>query len=318
MMKRKDCISLIDWSCNEIQEVMVMTKYLKEKQKAYKKYHPLSGKTLGMIFEKKSTRTRVSFEVGMYQLGGYALYLNAQDTQIGRGETISDTARTLSRFLDGIVIRTYAHSNVIELAKHADIPVINGLSDLVHPCQVLSDLYTMIERFKINPKKDNKKFFNNLKIAYIGDGNNVSNSLVILAGKCGINLAVATPAGYGPNTDIVGNASKEAVQHGGSVIITNDPITAVKDADVVYTDVWVSMGKEGGQSDKKSIFLPFQINSKLISNAKKNCAVMHCLPAHRGEEITDDVMDGSQSIVFDQAENRLHVQKAIMTKLMGR
>lgn len=265
--------------------------------------------TLAMIFQKPSTRTRVSFEAGMYQLGGYALFLSAQDLQLRRGETIKDTAKTLSRYVDGIMIRTYDHQDVEDLAKYGTIPVINGLSDLLHPCQVLSDLYTL---------KEKKGRLKKLKVAYVGDGNNVANSWCYGAAKMGIELFLACPSRHQPNEEVVRRASGEAMISGAKINILEDPSEAVKDADVIYTDVWASMGKEEEAAERRSIFYPYQVNEELIAKAKKDCIVMHCLPAHRGEEITDGVMDGPHSVVFDQAENRLHVQKAILVLLLSK
>lgn len=307
-MKHKDLISIADLTPKEINQIFKLTKKLKKLRKKRKEHLLLLDKTLAMIFQKPSTRTRVSFEAGMYQLGGYALFLSAQDLQLRRGETIKDTALTLSRYVDGIMIRTYDHQDVEDLAKYATIPIINGLSNLLHPCQVLSDLYTIREK---------KGRLKKLKVAYVGDGNNVANSWCYGAAKMGIELSLACPARYQPNETVVRRASGEAMISGAKINILQDPSEAVKDADVIYTDVWASMGKEEEAAERRSIFYPYQVNEELVSKAKKDCIVMHCLPAHRGEEITDGVMDGPHSVVFDQAENRLHVQKAILVLLMG-
>jgi ornithine carbamoyltransferase len=261
-----------------------------------------------MIFEKSSTRTRVSFEVGMYQLGGQALFLSSQDLQMGRGEPISDTARTLSRYLDGIMIRTFAQETIEELARFATIPVINGLTDLHHPCQALADLLTVREK---------RKKLKGLTFAYIGDGNNVANSLLQACMLVGANFSIASPAGYALDNAILNDAKKTARQTGAVVNTTNNPRLAVRDADVVYTDVWASMGQEAEHAKRLRAFRGFQVDGRLMRNAAKNALVMHCLPAHRGEEIAADVIDGPQSVVFDQAENRLHVQKAVLEMLMG-
>jgi ornithine carbamoyltransferase len=260
-----------------------------------------------MVFEKPSTRTRVSFEVGIYQLGGVGLYLSGSDLQIGRGETLADTARVLSRYVDAIAARLHTHADVVELARHATIPVLNGLSDLLHPCQALADYFTLLEK-----KQDLK----GRKIGYVGDGNNMCHSLLYGANKFGIDIAVATPKGYEPKAIIVKSANREAKQSGSSIIVTHEPAAAVEGADAVYTDVWVSMGQEAEADKKKVAFKPYQVNANLMANAKPDAVFMHCLPAHREEEVTSEVLDGPQSIVLDQAENRLHVQKALMVLLM--
>ncbi len=267
-------------------------------------YQPLKGKTLGMIFDKSSTRTRLSFEVGMYQLGGLALFLSSRDTQIGRGETVADTARIMSRYLDGIMIRTYAQETVENFARYATIPVINGLTDLLHPCQILSDIFTIIEK---------KGSYEGMKIAYVGDGNNIANSWINAAAKLPFHLAIACPEGYDPDPEILARSMKESAL---GVSFYREPSEAVMNADVIYTDVWASMGQEEEHAVRAGIFRNYQINQTLVERAKKNVMVMHCLPAHREEEISSEVLDGEHSIVFDQAENRLHVQKAIMEMLM--
>lgn len=269
----------------------------------------LAGRTLAMIFEKPSTRTRVSFEVGMFQLGGHALYLGAGDLQLGRGETISDTAKTLSRYLNGVMIRTFRHQDVVDLAAHASIPVINGLTDLSHPCQILGDVYTIAERLKLDPAKPRMK---GVRIVFLGDGNNVANSWVEAAAKLDFSFTICPPSGYEPNKEIWAASERE----GAKISIERDPSKAVGGADIIYTDVWASMGQEQEREKRLKIFAPFQLNERLMSKAKRGAKVMHCLPAHRGEEATDEVLDGPGSIIFDQAENRLHVQKGVMALLM--
>lgn len=306
-LKGRDFIALVDYKPEEVRYLIELAIALKQKQKAGEIYHPLQGKTLGMIFEKSSTRTRVSFEVGMYQLGGHALFLSRNDLQIGRGETVWDTAQTLSRYLDGIMIRTYAHRTVIELARGATVPVINGLTDLSHPCQALADYQTVLEH---------KGRLEGLKIAYIGDGNNMVHSLLMGAAKLGMNMSVATPEGYEPDEDIIRQTRDNAAETGSQIHICRDPKEAVADADIVYTDVWASMGFEAEQKDREIAFANYQVNEELMKYAKKDYLFMHCLPAHRGEEVSEGVIDGKHSIIFDQAENRLHAQKAIMAAIM--
>ena len=262
-----------------------------------------------MIFQKSSTRTRVSFEVGMYQLGGSALFLSANDLQIGRGEPVRDTARVMSRYVDGIMIRTFSHAEVEELAHYSTIPIINGLTDLLHPCQALADLFTV---------REHKGDLKGLKMAYIGDGNNMVNALLHGCAKVGMHITVATPAGYAPNKQIIAEAQEAAALSGSKITITNSPLEAAAGADVLYTDVWASMGQEAEQMARQRAFADFQINSAALQVANHDAIVMHCLPAHRGEEITNEVMEGPQSVVFDEAENRLHVQKAIMALLMNK
>ncbi len=281
------------------------TARLKKLLRDGKAYKPLRQKTLGMIFDKHSTRTRVSFEVGMYQLGGQALFLSGRDTQIGRGETIADTARIMSRYVDGVMIRTYSQQSVEEFARFSTVPVINALTDLLHPCQILSDLFTITEKLGV---------YEGLKIAYVGDGNNVANSWIIAASHLPFHLDLACPEGYDPDQTILAKARQEAPV---GIEIHRDPLKAVRDADVVYTDVWVSMGQEEEREVKMKRFRGYQVNRKLIKEAKKTAIVMHCLPAHRGEEITAEIIDGPRSVVFDQAENRLHAQKALLELLLG-
>lgn len=307
-LKGKDFLSIHDLSVDEIYQILDFTKILKAKQKAGEPHQLLKGKTLGMIFQKSSTRTRVSFEVGMYQLGGSALFLSSNDLQIGRGEPVKDTGRVLSRYLDGIMIRTFSHLEVEELAEYSSIPVINALTDLLHPCQAMADIFTAIEY-----KGDLK----GRKLCYIGDGNNMVNSLLHICAKVGMDISVATPPNYAPDATIVEQAVAAAKTSGSKISILDDPFAAAQDADVLYTDVWASMGKEGEQAIRKQAFAGFQINSTIMQVAKKDAIVMHCLPAHRGEEITEDVLEGPNSVVFVEAENRLHVQKAIMALLMA-
>jgi ornithine carbamoyltransferase len=309
LLKGKDLLSLYDLSNLEIEEILNKCETLKTMHKLGADYQPLKGKTLGMIFEKSSTRTRVSFEVAMWQLGGHALFLSNRDIQIGRGETIPDTARVLSRYLDGIMIRAYSHDDVKLLAKYADIPVINGLTDYTHPCQVLADLFTIQEK---------KKKLSGLKLAFIGDGkNNMANSLIFGCSKVGMDIAVASPEEFLPDKEVVNKAKADAVMNGSKIILTDDVFEAAKDADVLYTDVWTSMGQEEETEYRKKVFAGYQINQELLSVADENVIVMHCLPAHRGEEITEEVIEGEHSVVFDEAENRLHVQKAILSLVMG-
>jgi ornithine carbamoyltransferase len=273
------------------------------------RYQPLLGTTVGLLFEKPSTRTRVSFETGIHQLGGHSLFLSLADIQLSRGETVPDTAKVLSRYLDALVVRTFDHAIVEAWARHATIPVINGLTDLCHPCQALSDLLTIRER---------KGRLKGLKLAYVGDGNNVANSLVEAAAKTGMAISVGCPGGYEPDQGILDLARREAAETGGTVEITENPHVAVKDADVVYTDVWVSMGQEGQEARRLDALAPYQLNERLLKDAKPEAIVMHCLPAHRGQEITAGVIDGPQSVILDQAENRLHMQKAILLELLSR
>ncbi len=309
MLKGKDMLSIHDLSVDEVEEILALAAELKAKQKAGIRHHLLEGKTLGMIFEKSSTRTRVSFEVGMYQLGGQALFLSNRDLQLGRGEPIKDTARVLSRYLDGIMIRTYGHDRVMELAEYADIPVINALTDLLHPCQVLTDLLTIREHKGKNLK--------GLKMAYVGDGNNMTNSYMYGCAKAGMEFVAATPKAYQPDAEVTRLAKEDAKFTGASITLMEDPEEAVRDADIVVTDTWASMGQEAEHEERKKIFAPYQVNKKLLSYADKRVIVMHCLPAYRGEEITEDVLEAHANVIFDEAENRLHTQKAIMALTMG-
>jgi ornithine carbamoyltransferase len=293
---------------DDIDEILKIALDLKLRMGKGEEHTPLKNKTLGMIFEKPSTRTRVSFEVGIVQLGGHALYLSPKDLQIGRGETIADTAKVLSRYVDAIMYRAYSHDTMVELAKNATVPVINGLDNVEHPCQILADLMTI---------KEHKGNFSDLNLAYVGDGNNVCNSLLLGSALVGMNMNVGCPSGFMPNQKIVESASQIAMEKGAHLHLVSNPKETVRNADVIYTDVWVSMGDESEKEKQLNSFAPYQINSELISFAKPDCVVMHCLPAHRGQEITDEVIDGQHSIVFDQAENRLHAQKALLLKLLG-
>ena len=304
----KHLLSLNDLSTDEIHDLLKLSAKLKRQTKEGVQHHLLKGKTLGMIFTKSSTRTRVSFEVGMYQLGGYSLFLSSNDIQLGRGESIFDTANVLSRYIDGIMIRTFKQSDVEDLAKYGSIPVINGLTDEMHPCQILADLLTVYEH---------KGKLEGLKLAYIGDGNNVAHSLLHGCAKTGIDIAIASPKGYECDSRYVDEAKEAAKSSGSNVVLTQDPVEAIANADVVYADTWISMGQEDQKEEKLNIFMPYQINSQLFSKAKEDAIFLHCLPAYRGYEVTEDVIDGAQSVIFDEAENRLHAQKAVMATLMG-
>ncbi|WP_287587843.1 ornithine carbamoyltransferase [Candidatus Borrarchaeum sp.] len=306
-IRGQDFFTLQDFSFEEIHYMLDIASDLKKMYLRGESSEILNGKTLAMIFEKSSTRTRVSFEVAMRQLGGYALFLGAKDLQLGRGETIPDTARTLARYVDGIMARVYSHEDLLDLADFSQVPVINGLSDLFHPCQILADLLTI---------KEKRKNFENLKISYVGDGNNVCNSLLIGCSKLGINISVGCPENYEPLEDVIDLAKDNARIFDSEVQIVHDPQDAVLDADVVYTDTFISMGQEAEAEERMEVFPPFQVNQELLNNALINVIVMHCLPAHRGQEITDEVIDGPNSVVWDQAENRLHAQKAILTLLL--
>ena len=305
----KDLLDVAALSRAEIEGLLTLANVLKAKQQRGTSHRLLQGKTLGLLFQKPSTRTRVSFEAGMNQLGGHALVLPMADIQLSRGESVADTARVLSRYLDGIVIRTYDHATVEEWAREATMPVINGLTDLSHPCQALSDLLTI---------KEKKGRLRGIKIAYVGDGNNVANSLIEAVAKMGMTIALGCPSGYQPDQHVVDVARIEAVKTGATIDVAQDPYVAVKEADVVYADVWISMGREREQARRLKVLAPYQVNSRLVAKAKPDAIVMHCLPAHRGEEITAEMLDGQQSVIIDQAENRLHMQKAILTKLLGK
>lgn len=300
----KHLLTLESLSTEEIKDILNLADQLKYELKHGIEHHHLKGKTLGMIFEKSSTRTRVSFETGMYQLGGHPLFLSSNDLQIGRGEPVEDTARVLSRMLDGIMIRTFAQAEVDALAEYGSIPVINGLTDYCHPCQVLADLMT-IREFKGKLK--------GLKLAFIGDGNNMANSLIVGCLKCGMSVAIACPKGYEPPKNILDFADN----YPGMFEMTTDPLKAAENADVVYTDVWASMGQEEEKAIREKAFAGIQINAELMEKTNKDCVVLHCLPAHRGEEITADVFEAHADEIFEEAENRLHAQKAVMVRLMA-
>jgi ornithine carbamoyltransferase len=302
-LKGRDFLRVNDWDADELTTVLDLAERLKARQRERVEHKHLEGRTLGMIFQKPSTRTRVSFEVGMFQLGGAALYLAAGDLQLGRGETIKDTGVVLSRYLDGIMIRTFAQADVDELAEHADIPVINGLTDDFHPCQALADVMTIREHLG---------GFEGVRVAYLGDGNNVCNSLMVACEKLGMDFVAATPEGYEPSEEVVGWARAAANASGGSVELTNDPREAAEGADVLYTDVWTSMGQDEERERRLADLAGFGIDDELVRLGSERVIVLHCLPAHYGEEITEEVLYGPQSAIFDQAENRLHAQKALM------
>lgn len=301
---KKDFLSITDLSAEEYEDILTLAARLKRQRYAGVPHPLLAGKTLAMIFEKASTRTRMSFDVGMYDLGGYALYLNAKETQLGRGETVADTARVMSRYVHGAIMRTYKHETITEFAKYASIPVINALSDKEHPCQIMADSLTLKEKFGN---------LDGLKIAWIGDGNNVCNSLIMASVQTGMEIAVGTPKGYEPDPAAV----KFAKENGGKVTVYDDPVRAVTDAHAIYTDTWISMGEEDIKESKLKDFVGYQLDTALLNKAASDALVLHCLPAHRGEEITDEVIDSMQSGVWDQAENRLHAQKAILVRLMS-
>ncbi len=302
---KKDLLAINDLSANDIKGLFDLTVMLKKNRFKFNKV--LSGKTLALIFQKPSNRTRVSFEVGMFQLGGNSLYLSPGEINLGVRESISDVSKTLSRYVDGVVLRTFEHKNCVEMSKSATIPVINGLSDYEHPCQALADLFTVKEKLKN---------FKGVTLAYIGDGNNVCNSLLFTCAKLGVNVNVGAPKGYEPDKGVLSESIAQARKNGSGIKLFNDPLKAVKGADIVYTDVWASMGQEKEAQKRKQVFSSFQINKNLIKSTGKETLVMHCLPAHRGEEITDEVLDSKGSIVFDQAENRMHIQKAVLIKLL--
>ncbi|MGB2660971.1 MAG: ornithine carbamoyltransferase [Candidatus Omnitrophota bacterium] len=300
----KDLVSLNDLTSKEILDILKLAGRLKKAPLSRRS--KFKDKTLALLFQKPSNRTRISFEVAMVHLGGYVLYLSPQEIKMGDREPVKDVGHVLSRYVDGIVARVYSHQDVVDLAHYSDVPVINGLSDLVHPCQALGDIFTIAEKKKL------KK----VVVSYVGDGNNVLNSLLIVCAKLGVSMKVATPPGYRPSADIYDEAVETASKKKASIQIFNDPHDAVKDSDIVYTDVWVSMGQEAEREKRLRDFSPYQVNEDLMSVAKKDALIMHCLPAHRGEEITD-IIDGKNSIVYDQAENRMHVQKAILLKLLS-
>lgn len=307
-LKGKNLLSIHDLSVGEVGIILGLAEKLKKKLKNGESHEYLKGKTLAMLFSKASTRTRVSFETGFYQLGGHPIFLNDSVSQVGRGEPIKDTARVLSRFVDGIMIRTFSHENVEELAEYATVPVINGLTDLLHPCQALTDVFTILEY---------KKVLKGRKLVYVGDGNNMAHSLMYACAKVGMNMVCASPEGYQPNPEIVKIANEDGKETGAVITVETDLVKAAMDADVLYTDVWTSMGQEEEFNERLKVLGSYQINKEILGVAKNDAIVLHCLPAHRGEEITEEVIEGKQSAVFDQAENRLHVQKAIMTLLMS-
>jgi ornithine carbamoyltransferase len=308
-LKNKHILSLQDLDLNEIISILDLATSLKKESKSYSSQKLLEGKILGMIFQKPSTRTRVSFETGMIQLGGHAIYLGTNDMQLSRGETIEDTARTLSLYLDCLMARVYDHNDLEKLSRYSSIPIINGLSDLFHPCQILADLLTILEY---------KKKFKGLNLAWIGDGFNVCNDLLIGCAKTGINITAACPLGYEPPGWIIDLSKKEGTKTGSIIKITNDPIIATKEADIVATDTFVSLGKDNEKKIRETIFVPkYQVNSELMKNAKDDVIFMHCLPAKRDQEVTADVIDGKSSVIWKEAENRLHVQKALLCLLMS-
>ncbi len=303
---KKDFLSIADLTPQEIWSLFELAKDLKARQKAGKPQPYLQGKTLGMIFMKPSTRTRISFEVGMFQLGGHALYLSPSEIGLGKREAVADVARVLSRYVDGIMARLFDHEHIVELAKYASVPVINGLTDLLHPCQIVGDMLTILEQ---------RGSFDDLVVAYIGDGNNVANSWINMAAKIPFTFRIACPEGYEPNAEIVARARKANV---GRIEIVRDPADAAREADILYTDVWASMGQEAEAEERKKVFKNYLIDKALMAMAKRGAKFMHCLPAHRGEEVTHEVMESPASIIFEQAENRLHIQKAILVQLMGK
>lgn len=306
---KKDLLTLDELSPAEIEMILTTAAELKRKQKAGIEHQLLTGKSIALIFEKPSTRTRISFEVGIFQLGAYPVYLSTADMQLSRGETIEDTARVLSRYVDAIVVRTFAQAVLERMALASTVPVINALTDEHHPCQALSDLFTV---------KEKKGGFTGLKLAYLGDGNNVCHSLLLAGAKVGLDIWAASPEDFSPQEVVVNRAKEIGLETGSKIVVTNNPVEATKNADILYTDVWVSMGNEAERKVRLDAFRPYQVNRELISYAKEDALIMHCLPAHRGEEITDEVIDGPNSIVFDQAESRLHVQKAILIQILQR
>jgi ornithine carbamoyltransferase len=307
-MRGRSLLSISDLSAGDIDRIFSVAMRLKGRTLLDQINRPmLAGKTLGMIFEKPSLRTRVSFEVGMTQLGGHAVYLQPSDIKLGERESVADVARTLGRMVQGIMARVFAHKTVVDLAEYSGVPVINGLSDMEHPCQALADFLTILEH---------KGKLKGLRLAYIGDGCNTCNSLLLLAAKVGTDITVGSPAGYEPPEEIVAEARKISVGTGSKIVVTHDPFEAVDKADAIYTDIWASMGLEAEKEKRYPAFAPFQVNGKLVEAANKDAIILHCLPAHRGEEITDEVIDGPNSVVFDEAENRLHAQKAVMALLI--
>jgi ornithine carbamoyltransferase len=305
-MRHKDFIEIHDYTADEVLELFELARDIKAKPKKFN--DALAGQTLGMIFEKSSTRTRVSFEAGMFQLGGHALFLSARDIQLGRGEPIYDTAKVLSRYIDGIMARTFAHKTVTDLAQYSSVPVINGLTDLSHPCQAMTDYFTAWEKFGGELK--------GRKLAYVGDGNNMAHSLMFGGPKLGMDVAIASPSGYTPDPMIVAQAGADAQQAGTKMLITTSIEEAVAGADIVETDVWASMGQEDEAAKRRKDFTGWMVDARVMALARREAIFMHCLPAHRGEEVSAEVIDGNQSVIYDEAENRLHVQKAIMVALM--
>ncbi len=301
---KRDFLHITDFSSEEIKETFELAKKVKRYVKEGKEYLPLKGKTMAMIFAKPSARTRVSFETGMTQLGGHAIFLGPNDIGIGKREAIKDIARVISRYDDIIMARLFDHAHILELAEYSSVPVINGLTDLNHPCQVMSDIFTVLEH---------RGNLDNLKVAFVGDGNNVANSWINLAARLSMHFVLASPCGYDPDPVILENSRNIGLS---TIETVHNPVDAVKNADVIYTDVWASMGQEAEKEKRMKDFLPFQVNGELIKHAKPDVKIMHCLPAHRGDEITDEVIDSPNSIIFDEAENRMHVQKAIILKLM--
>ncbi len=308
ILDSKDFVSLADWTPAQLQEMLELAWELKEEWRSGGNEPRLQGQVLGMIFQKPSLRTRVSFDVAMLQLGGHALYLSPNEIQLGARESVADVARVTSRYTGGIMARVFAHAHILELAAHSSVPVINGLSDLNHPCQGFTDLFTVYEHYGALAGR---------KLAYVGDGNNVVHSLLFGAALAGMHVSVATPQGYEPDAGVVSQARDVGAGTGAEIELTRKPAEAVADADVIYTDVWASMGQEEERAERLKVFPPYQVNQELVGAAKPGVVVMHCLPAHRGEEITDEVVDGPHSIVFDQAENRLHAQKAILVELLA-
>jgi len=305
---KRHFLTLGDFTSRELSGFLARAMEIKAAHKAGERISPLKGKTLGLLFEKPSLRTRVTFEVGMRQLGGDSLYLGAHEVQLGERESVSDVARNFGRWIDGLVVRTFFHEVVVELARHSSIPVINGLTNLLHPCQALSDMLTILEK---------KGQLKGVRVAYLGDGNNVANSWLLAAGTMGIDFAIACPQGYEPDPTVFRLAKKKALKSGARLDLVREPREAVKNADFIYTDVWTSMGQEQEAIRRRIVFKDYQVNQALIRQARKSVLIMHCLPAHRGEEITDEVLDGPHSIVFDQAENRLHAQKALLEWFLG-
>jgi ornithine carbamoyltransferase len=305
-VKNKDFLTLHDYSTRELSDLIRLAQDVKKNPAAYR--DACKGKVMAMIFEKPSLRTKATFEVGMYQLGGSTIYFGPSEFSLGKRESVPDVGRNLERWVDAVTVRTFAHANITTLAQNCSKPVINALTDLLHPCQALGDYLTILEH---------RKTLKGLKIAFVGDGNNVAHSLMYGAAKLGIDITVATPRSYQPKIDVVKTAFQDAQATGANIELTDDPVSAVNNADVVYTDVWASMGQESELAKRKAVFQPYQVNSRLMAFTKKDALFMHCLPAHRGEEVTGDVIDGKQSIIFNQAENRLHIQKAIIMTLLG-